>query len=94
MDYRNMLISIFSQQGFNTFQTNEPNIMIRPENLFMARIGINISDAILERIKQVRFDFYRRRFLLLFSCGSSDDAEMCLPSFERKNRISILHFLV
>lgn len=59
MDYRNMLIRIFSQQGFNTFRTNEPNIMMRPENLFMARIGVNISDAILERFKQVRFDFDR-----------------------------------
>jgi acetoin utilization protein AcuA len=43
MAYRNMLISIFSQQGFKTFQTNEPNIMMRPENLFMARIGENVS---------------------------------------------------
>jgi len=57
MDYRNMLIRIFSQQGFKTFQTNEPNIMMRPENLFMARIGVNISEAIQKRFKQVRFDF-------------------------------------
>jgi len=56
MDYRNMMIKIFSQQGFKTFQTNEPNIMMRPENLFMARIGANISESIQERFKQVRFD--------------------------------------
>jgi len=56
MDYRNMLISMFSQQGFETFQTNEPNIMMRPENLFMARIGANISEAIQKQFKQVRFD--------------------------------------
>ena len=56
MDYRNMLIKIFSQQGFETFQTNEPNIMMRPENLFMARIGVNISEDITKRFKLVRFD--------------------------------------
>jgi len=56
MDYRNMMIKIFSQQGFKTFQTNEPNIMMRPENLFMARIGVNISESIQKRFKQVRFD--------------------------------------
>ena len=56
MDYRNMMIKIFSQQGFKTFQTNEPNIMMRPENLFMARIGLNISESIQKRFKQVRFD--------------------------------------
>jgi len=56
VDYRNMLISIFSQQGFKSFQTNEPNIMMRPENLFMARIGANISTSTRERFKQVRFD--------------------------------------
>jgi len=56
MDYRDMLISIFSQQGFETFQTNEPNIMMRPENLFMARIGGKISEPIRKRFKQVRFN--------------------------------------
>ena len=56
MDYRNMLIRIFSHQGFKTFQTNEPNIMMRPENLFMARMGVNVSEAIQKRFKQVRFD--------------------------------------
>lgn len=57
MGYRNMLISIFFRQGFKTYQTNEPNIMIRPENLFMARIGVNIPASTRERFKQVRFDF-------------------------------------
>jgi acetoin utilization protein AcuA len=57
MDYRNMLIGIFSQEGFQTFQTNEPNVMMRPENLFMARIGNDISDSIQKRFKEVRFDF-------------------------------------
>lgn len=57
MDYRNMLIGIFSHQGFQTFQTNEPNVMMHPENLFMARIGKYISESIQEKFKQVRFNF-------------------------------------
>jgi len=56
MDYRSMLIGIFSRQGFKTFQTNEPNIMMRPENLFMARIGAMISEGMQKRFKLVRFD--------------------------------------
>jgi len=52
-----MLIDIFSQQGFRVFQTNEPNVMMRAENLFMARIGNNISESIKKNFKQVRFDF-------------------------------------
>ena len=55
-DYRNRLISMFSQQGFEIYQTNEPNIMIRPENLFMARIGANISEDIRKQFKTVRFN--------------------------------------
>ena len=56
MVYRDMLIGLFSQQGFKTFPTNEPNIMMRPENLFMARVGVNISEDIQKRFKLVRFD--------------------------------------
>ena len=56
MAYRDMLISIFSRQGFKSFQTNEPNIMLRPENLFMARIGTHISEDIQKQFKWVRFD--------------------------------------
>jgi len=54
--YRNMMIRLFSSQGFQTFQTNEPNIMMRPENLFMARIGTGISDPVQRKFKQVRFN--------------------------------------
>ncbi|MCF7982493.1 MAG: hypothetical protein K9K86_10945, partial [Pseudomonadales bacterium] len=56
MAYRNLLINLFSEQGFETFQTNDPNIMMRPENLFMARIGAHVSEEIQKKFKQVRFD--------------------------------------
>ena len=56
MDYREMMIHLFSSFGFKVLQTNEPNVMLRPENLFMARIGLNISDDIRRRLKMVQFN--------------------------------------
>ena len=56
MDYRNMMIRLFAGQGFRTYQTNEPNVMMRPENLFMARIGDNVSEPVQRRFKMVRFN--------------------------------------
>ncbi len=56
IEYRNMMIRLFSGQGFKTYQTNEPNVMMRPENLFMARIGADISNELQTRFKLVRFN--------------------------------------
>lgn len=56
IEYRNMLINIFSHFGFRIYPTNDPNIMIRPENLFMARIGANISDNVQNKFKYLRFN--------------------------------------
>ena len=53
------MIRLFSSQGFRTYQTNEPNVMMRPENLFMARIGGNLSEDTRYRFKQVRFNMDR-----------------------------------
>jgi len=56
MTYRDMMIRLFSHFGFQVFQTNEPNVMMHPENLFMARIGANISEETVRRFKMVRFN--------------------------------------
>ncbi|MFH1982836.1 MAG: hypothetical protein ABIL58_13420 [Pseudomonadota bacterium] len=56
MDYREMMIHLFSVFGFKVLQTNEPNVMLRPENLFMVRIGKNISEEIRIRLKRVQFN--------------------------------------
>lgn len=53
--YRNMLIRLFSPHGFIELQTNEPNICLKPENLFMARIGIEVSDQVRQDFKWLRF---------------------------------------
>ena len=54
--YRDMLIGIFARQGFKPFQTNEPNVMMHPENLFLARIGKNVSEETQKRFKLARFN--------------------------------------
>jgi acetoin utilization protein AcuA len=53
--YRNMLIRLFSPHGFVELQTNEPNICLKPENLFMGRIGSLISDQVRQDFKWLRF---------------------------------------
>jgi acetoin utilization protein AcuA len=53
--YRNMLIRLFEPHGFKEYRTNEPNVCMRPENLFMCRVGDNIRQVILDRFKWLRF---------------------------------------
>ena len=38
-EYRTMLLKLGSLHEFSEFKTNDPNVLLRPENLFMARIG-------------------------------------------------------
>lgn len=56
MAYRDMMIDLFAGFGFTLHQTNEPNIMMRPENMFMVKIGANIPDQVRKRLKQVQFN--------------------------------------
>jgi len=54
-EYRSMLIRLFRPHGFQEYQTNEPNICLKSENVFMCRIGKNMSEVILNRFKWLRF---------------------------------------
>ena len=54
-EYRAMLVRLFGQHGFQEFQTNDPNVCLKPENVFMGRVGKNISRAINDRFKWLRF---------------------------------------
>lgn len=54
-DYRRMLIRLFEPFGFQEFQTNEPNLCLKPENLFMGRIGANVSEKTQKDFKWLRF---------------------------------------
>ena len=53
--YRRMVLSLFKPCGFEQYHTNEPNICLKPENLFMCRIGKNVSELVLYRFKWLRF---------------------------------------
>ena len=53
--YRHVLLRLFSSIGFSEYKTNEPNVCLRPENLFMARIGSDIPDELREAFKYLRF---------------------------------------
>jgi acetoin utilization protein AcuA len=53
--YRKMLIKLFEPHRFKEYQTNEPNICLKSENLFMCRVGKNITQVILDRFKWLRF---------------------------------------
>ncbi len=54
-EYRNMMIHLFEPHGFKEFQTNEPNLCLKPENIFMGRIGGNVSEKIRQDFKWIRF---------------------------------------
>jgi acetoin utilization protein AcuA len=53
--YRRMLIRLFEPFGFVEYQTNEPNICLKPENVFMGRVGKNVSSAVQNDFKWLRF---------------------------------------
>jgi acetoin utilization protein AcuA len=54
-EYRRMLVKVFEPYEFEEYPTNEPNVSLRPENLFMARVGKNISESIRKRFNWLRF---------------------------------------
>ncbi len=53
--YRDMLVSLYAAFGFIEFQTNEPNICLRLENIFMVRIGQNVHWKAQDDFKLLRF---------------------------------------
>ena len=53
--YRNMLIRLFEPFDFQELETNEPNVSLRPENIFMGRIGDKLTKDIKNRFKWLRF---------------------------------------
>lgn len=55
LQYRQMMIGLFEPFGFQEYQTNEPNICLKPENIFMGRIGKNISPEMQSNFKWLRF---------------------------------------
>ena len=56
--YRNMLIDLFEPFGFREFQTNEPNLCLKAENMFLGRIGKTVSAKHRDEFKWLRFGIY------------------------------------
>lgn len=54
--YRQTMIRLFEPYGFQEYETNEPNICLKPENLFMGRVGERVAHDLLTRFKWLRFD--------------------------------------
>jgi acetoin utilization protein AcuA len=54
-EYRHKLIALFSHFDFLELPTNEPNVALRPENLFMSRIGSQVSAERQQQFKWLRF---------------------------------------
>ena len=53
--YRKMLIRLFEPFGFIEYETNEPNICLKPENLFMGRVGERVAPEAVKAFKWLRF---------------------------------------
>jgi acetoin utilization protein AcuA len=49
--YRRMMVRLFASRGFAEHATNEPNLCLKPENLFLARIGGALPAAARQRFK-------------------------------------------
>ena len=56
--YRKMLIDLFEPFGFQEYQTNEPNLCLKAENVFLGRVGKNIGQEQQSNFKWLRFGIY------------------------------------
>ncbi len=53
--YREMMTDLMLRHGFREQYTNEPNVAIKEENLFMARIGTRVTRSDETRFRNLRF---------------------------------------
>lgn len=58
--YRKVMIRLLKPFGFQECYTNEPNIAIREENLFMVRIGSRVPEEAKKRFRDLRFGIVNR----------------------------------
>ncbi len=54
-EYRGLLMHILAPYDFKRYPTNEPNVSLRPENIFMARIGSEVDEEIVKKFKNLLF---------------------------------------
>ncbi|MEW6110595.1 MAG: N-acetyltransferase [Thermodesulfobacteriota bacterium] len=58
--YRKMIMGLLRPHGFKEVYTNEPNIGLREENFFMARIGSRVSEENRAGFRNLRFGLVNR----------------------------------
>jgi len=58
--YRQIMMRLVKGFGLQEYYTNEPNIAMREENLFMARIGSRVSEEDQKRFRNLRFGIVNR----------------------------------
>lgn len=54
-EYRRMMVNFVKRKGFKELYTNEPNVAMRDENFFTARIGSKVSEEDIKKFKNLRF---------------------------------------
>jgi acetoin utilization protein AcuA len=59
--YRQMMLNFLKKFGFQEYYTNEPNIALRQENVFMARVGSKVSEYDRMRFRNLRFGIVNRQ---------------------------------
>ncbi len=52
-EYRNLMEKLLSSVGFDTWITDDPEIMSHPANMFSVRIGNNVKEDIRQRFKNL-----------------------------------------
>jgi acetoin utilization protein AcuA len=55
IQYRKMMMELYSPFGFREVYTNEPNIALRAENIMMIRVGENVMPEDQRRFRYLRF---------------------------------------
>jgi acetoin utilization protein AcuA len=53
--YRQMMMRLFEPFEFQEYTTNEPNICLKPENIFMARVGSDVPAETRQAFKWLRY---------------------------------------
>ncbi len=53
--YKSMLIKLYERFEFKEYFTNEPNVCLKPENIFMVRVGKHVLQKHQEVFKWLRF---------------------------------------
>ncbi len=55
VQYRQMMMKLYSRVGFREVYTNEPNIAMREENVMMIRVGSRVTPEDRQRFRYLRF---------------------------------------